>query len=334
MNTDIIDILNNIKYNQKIKESNLISFFTPTYNRAQFLGRLYEMLLNQSSQQFVWIIVNDGSQDDTDKIAQQILNENQLPILYINKFNGGKHSAFKAALDKCQTQYFQCMDDDDIYSKDSVKIYLDAWNQITEEGKKDIGAVRTIAKYKNTGRFVSDNPSLIPSSKTEDLSTLEMNYIKRHHQENWTCYKTEALRKVDLFPENYWMSDVHKFFAENIWQGRFARLYKCRYLYISVRDYTDDAEISLTRSIKSRQHYLDMFINEKMCLDEQYDYIALNYKDLIKRIVKLQLLRGYLNIPLHELTIHTDRKKLKFLFNGTSIISIMGGAVVKHRSKK
>ena len=334
MNTEIIDILNNIKYNQKIKESNLISFFTPTYNRAQFLGRLYEMLLNQSSHQFVWIIVNDGSKDNTDEIAKQFINDNKLPILYIHKRNGGKHSAFKVALDKCQTQYFQCMDDDDIYSNDSVKIYMDAWNQIIKEGKKDIGAVRTIAKYKNTERFVSDNPSLIANTKTEDLSTLEMNYIRKHHQENWTCYKTEALHKVDIFPKNYWMSDVHKFFAENIWQGRFARYYKCRYIYISVRDYTDDAEVSLTRSIKSRQHYLDMFINEKMCLDEQYDYISLNYRDLIKRIIKLQLLRGYLNIPLDELINHTERKKLKFLFNLTSIISIMGNKIIKHRSKR
>lgn len=334
MNTEIIDIFKNIKYDQKIKETNLISFFTPTYNRTHFLGRLYEMLLNQSLQQFVWIIVNDGSTDNTDEIVKQFINDNKLPILYIHKYNGGKHSAFKVALDNCKTKYFQCMDDDDIYSKDSVKIYIDAWNQIIKEGKTDIGAIRTIAKYKNTGKLVSNTPSLIPNSKTEDLSTLEMNYIKKHHQENWTCYKTEALRKVDLFPENYWMSDVHKFFAENIWQGRFARYYKCRYIYISVRDYTDDAEVSLTRSNKSRQHYLDMFINDKMCLDEQYDYIYLNYRDLIKRIVKLQLLRGYLNIPLQELVLHTDNKRLKFLFNLTSIISIVGGAVVKHRSKK
>lgn len=331
MNTTIINRLSNSKYNAIADGADYITLFTPTYNRAQFLERVYKMMLDQTSKEFVWIIVNDGSSDDTDLIVRKILNEDKLPILYLNKYNGGKHSAFKVALDNCKTTYFQCMDDDDIYSPDSVKLYIDAWNEIIQEGRNDIGAIRTIAIYKKNGKFVSDNPGLIPDSKREDASTLEMNYHRKHHQEDWTCYRTKALLDIDLFPEEYWMSDVHTFFSEGIWQGRFARKYICRYLYTPVREYTDDAEFSLVRAKKNEQHYINKFINEKFYLDEQSDYISSSPSDLLKRIVILQLLRGYLDISLTELLNHTKSKSLKILYIITSAFSICGKKIINAR---
>ena len=61
---------------------------------------------------------------------KRIISEDKIPIKYLQKVNGGKHSAFKVALDNCFTQYFQCMDDDDIYAANSVEFFLNKWKEI------------------------------------------------------------------------------------------------------------------------------------------------------------------------------------------------------------
>lgn len=205
-----------------------------------------------------------------------------------------------------------CMDDDDIYSPTAVKTYLEEWNRIKEEGKLDIiGAIRTITQDED-GRIVSKKPfdkSFISTRK--DQTTLESNY--KHHEgfENWTCYRTDALNDIDLFPKNYWMHEQHKFFSESIWQGRFARKYKCRYYFVVLREYRHDTETSIIRSTKSRQHYIDMFINTKIILDEQLDYICISPKVLIQNIAIICILRNKLGIPLLDLLHHTKSTLLK-----------------------
>lgn len=69
------------------------SVFTATYNRGNMLKNVYDDLLNQTYQDFEWVIVNDGSSDNTDKVVREFIEEKKLPILYIKKENGGKHSA-------------------------------------------------------------------------------------------------------------------------------------------------------------------------------------------------------------------------------------------------
>lgn len=331
----IKQVLSSRKYNSADKGSGIITFFTPTFNRSKLLRRVYNILVHQTDKHFLWLIVNDGSTDDTDEVVNEFINENILPILYLCKENGGKHSAFKIALDYCESEYFQCMDDDDIYSFESVRTYLGEWDNIKAEGKIDeIGAIRTIAIREN-GEFVAiPRMDLATKGHREDLTTLEMNYIKRQSQENWTCYRTDALKSVDLFPENYWLSDKHRFFSECIWQGRFARQYKCRYYYVSLREYRDDAAFSLIRANKTKQHYLDMFINHKMQLDEQLDYILRSVRIFIKMLCLVELLRGYLGIGIKDLLKHTDAKLLKISYIVLAPLSLFGKRLITARNEK
>lgn len=330
MNTSIISIDCNKLYNG-IEYNGVITLFTPTYQRAIFLHRIYDCLLNQTSKRFAWIIVNDGSTDETDEVCEQIVTENKIPVLYIQKENGGKHSAFKVAFEACKTEFFQCMDDDDIYSERAVETYLKAWSEIGNQ--KDIGAIRTIAKYQN-GRFAVAGCDINSKIGTyEDCSTLEMNYIRNCRQENWTCYRTMALREIDLFPEEYWLADKHKFFSEGIWQGRFARKFKCRYLYIPLRAYSEDAEFSIIRSKKTYNYYLNMFINSKIILDEHYDYISKSPMRLFRRVIIVQLLRKYLGINQHELISNTKSNTIKLLYTLSYPFSIFGKIIINSRIK-
>lgn len=305
----------NQKYKEFLKEEsniNSITIFTPTYNRASIIGRVYSCLVEQTDKRFVWIVVNDGSKDNTDEVVCEILNKNEIPMLFISKANGGKHRAFEAAFKEVQTEYFMCMDDDDIYSSEAVRIFLGEWQKIKDENKYSaIGAIRTITKEED-GSIVSRklfDETLI--GKRIDQTTLESNYIKHEWFENWTCYRTGALREVELFPKDYWMYEQHKFFSEGIWQGRFARKFQCRYYFVVLREYRHDTINSIIRSTKSRQHYVDMFINTKYTLDEQLDYIRKNPRVFIQDIAIVSVLRHKLEIPLSDLLRHTHSVLLK-----------------------
>lgn len=314
----IFMIIKNTKYDQWQKNGNYkntITFFTPTYNRSNLISRVYKCLLNQTDKRLVWILVNDGSEDNTEDIAKAILDKNELPMLFITKLNGGKHSAFETAFYEVQTEYFMCMDDDDIYSPKAVEIYLKEWNRIKQENKFErIGAIRTLTQEEG-GSIVSGRPfdkSLFGTRV--DQTTLVSNYVKHEYFENWTCYRTEALRSIDLFPKNYWMHFQHKFFSEGIWQGRFARKFQCRYYFIVLREYRHDTEISIIRSNKNRQHYVDMFINTKMILDEQLDYIQKSPIQLLRGIAIVSILRYKLGFSLKELLRNTNSSLLKICY--------------------
>lgn len=311
-------ILSNSKFEKWREDSifeNAITFFTPTYNRADFIGRVYDCLLKQTNKRFIWILVDDGSKDNTQDVARSLLSRNQLPMLFISKPNGGKHSAFEVALGETNTEYFMCMDDDDIYSNQAVETYLSEWARIKQENKYDIiGAIRTLAQEED-GTIVAGkafDKSLLGSRI--DQTTLVSNYIKHEFYENWTCYRTDALRSVNLFSKDYWMHEKHKFFNESIWQGRFARKYLCRYYFVVLREYRHDTEHSLTRSNKSRQHYMDLFINTKISMDEQLDYIQKSPIMLLKKIAIISILRIKLGISLKDLLQHTSSFLLKLCY--------------------
>ncbi len=290
-----------------------ITIFTPTYNRAKFLERIYDNLLRQTSKQFVWILVNDGSADNTDEVATDLLSREGVPMLYISKKNGGKHSAFEAAFSECKTKYFLCMDDDDKYINNAVERFLFIWNGVEKSSLSNIGAVRTLCQRTNGN--ICSSPAVESDGSFYDRSTLEQNFVYNVIQENWTCYLTESLKQVDLFPKNYWMSDKHTFFSEAIWQGRFARKFKCRYVNEVFSEYTDDAPVSIIRARRSKKHYLNMFLNSKIQLDEQYDYISRNKISLFKSVCIVAILRSKLGISQKELLNHTNNTKLKFLYS-------------------
>ena len=306
-----------ISCNQKYKDqmrnggTGLLTLFTPSFNRAKFLPRLAECVENQTCKDFVWIIVNDGSKDNTDEVAGELLNRNKFPLMYISKLNGGKHSAFKVALEHCETSYFQCMDDDDLYNADAVNFFLRKWEEIKAKHMGHIGAIRTLAR-RHDGSYATNFPITKENDGKEYVATtLENTYVYHRIQENWTCYDTEKLKTVDLFPSDYWLSKQHKFFSEGIWQGRFARKYSCLFVYCAFHEYRNDDEVSLMRQIKSRQFYLDSFINKKIIIDEQFDYISRSLILLLKYVLSINWLRAYLKISFGELLYNTNNKVLK-----------------------
>lgn len=104
-----------------------LTIFTPTYNRAYCLGRLYESLKRQTRKDFEWLVVDDGSTDNTRELVEGWMNERQIPIRYIFKENGGMHTGHNTALANITAELNMCIDSDDYLPDDSVEKILNTW---------------------------------------------------------------------------------------------------------------------------------------------------------------------------------------------------------------
>lgn len=104
----------------------MLTLFTPAYNRAKTLPRLYESLLRQTCFDFEWLIIDDGSNDDTAELVRSFTGEGKFPVRYICKENGGKHTAHNLALEEARGEWFLCVDSDDTLTSTAVEDILNA----------------------------------------------------------------------------------------------------------------------------------------------------------------------------------------------------------------
>lgn len=103
----------------------LVTVFTPAYNRAHTLPMLYQSLCNQTNMNFEWLIIDDGSKDDTEAVVARFSDEAPFKIEYIKKENGGKHTALNMAFKEIDARYTFIVDSDDVLTKDAVQQIYD-----------------------------------------------------------------------------------------------------------------------------------------------------------------------------------------------------------------
>lgn len=108
----------------------LITVFTPAYNRAHTLPRTLESLKQQNNKNFKWLIVDDGSTDNTQELVDSWLNEDYgFEIIYVYKVNGGMHTAHNVAYQNIDTELNVCIDSDDCLAIDAIDKIINLWNQ-------------------------------------------------------------------------------------------------------------------------------------------------------------------------------------------------------------
>ena len=104
-----------------------LTIFTPTYNRGYVLPRLYASLCRQSCKDFEWIIVDDGSVDDTRCLVTKWIAEDEIKIRYYYQQNSGKPMAHNVGVEKTDTELFVCVDSDDFLRDDAVEVVKSKW---------------------------------------------------------------------------------------------------------------------------------------------------------------------------------------------------------------
>ena len=104
-----------------------LTVFTPTYNRAHTLVRTYESLCRQTCRVFEWLVVDDGSTDDTARLVEAWKQERKIPIRYIYKENGGLYTGYNTAYQNIDSELCVCVDSDDYMPDDAVEKILRCW---------------------------------------------------------------------------------------------------------------------------------------------------------------------------------------------------------------
>lgn len=104
-----------------------ITIFTPTYNRIRLLERLYKSLIVQSSKDFEWIIVDDGSSDTTEKEVKEWIKEEKVVIKYFRQINAGKHLAINKGVELAKGTLFFIVDSDDYLLPESLNIIIEKY---------------------------------------------------------------------------------------------------------------------------------------------------------------------------------------------------------------
>ena len=125
----------------------LLTVFTPAYNRASTLPRTYQSLCEQECKDFIWLIVDDGSSDNTRELVEGWKNQdNGFEIQYIYKKNGGMHTAHNVAYENIHTELNVCIDSDDRLSENAIEKIIDFWN---ENGSEKYAGIIGCEKNKN-----------------------------------------------------------------------------------------------------------------------------------------------------------------------------------------
>lgn len=171
----------------------LLTIFTPAYNRAYTLHLCYESLCRQSNKDFIWMVIDDGSTDNTRELVEQWQkNDNEFEIKYVYKKNGGMHTAHNKAYELIETELNVCIDSDDYMPDDAVEKIISFWMKYGSE--KYAGIIGLDATFDN---------HVIGKEFPEDLKTTTLlgYYANGGVGDKKLVYRTEVMRKYPPYPE-------------------------------------------------------------------------------------------------------------------------------------
>lgn len=171
----------------------VLTIFTPAYNRAHTLPRTYASLQRQDCKDFIWLVVDDGSTDNTAELVKGWqAQETGFEIRYIYKENGGMHTAHNTAYENIDTELNVCIDSDDELADGAVRCILDLWKRI-DHGKY-AGMIGLDADL-NTGKVIGTG---FPESMKE--TTLAGFYNAGGSGDKKLVYRTDIMKALPPYP--------------------------------------------------------------------------------------------------------------------------------------
>ena len=171
-----------------------LTVFTPTFNRAHLLPRLYDSLCRQTSKEFCWLVVDDGSSDDTQNLIGKWQNEAIIQIQYFYKENGGMHTGHNLAYSKIETELNVCIDSDDYMPERAVEMILKKWQNV--EDKNEIAGIIGLDADENGKLIGTGIPSDLRQGSITDL------YLKHGVKgDKKLVIRTDVVRRYPSYPE-------------------------------------------------------------------------------------------------------------------------------------
>ena len=209
---------------------NKLTVFTPTFNRKHLLEKLFFSLKKQSNKNFEWIIVDDGSLDQTDLLVEELKEQADFEIRYFYQKNGGKHRAINKGLDLARGNLFFIVDSDDTLTTDAVEKIFTKYKSVEEDERfAGIAFNRGFSETKIVGETF--NGTFIDC---DNLHRAKKNILGDKAE----IYRTEILKQIKFpeIPGENFMSEVV------LWNEVARRGYQIRWFneIIYICDYLED----------------------------------------------------------------------------------------------
>ena len=198
-------------------DKNIVTIVTPVYNGENFISILYNSLLNQTDKNFKWMIIDDGSKDNTKETVDKFINENKIEINYIYKNNGGKHTALNYAFENVDTELTIIVDSDDFLKPQAIEVIRRDYQKITEAANDNIGVIIYLKEFQD-GRIIG-------TQFHDDALTVDgIKYIINGNVkgDKAEVFVTKVLRK-----HRFKVFDEEKFMGETVVWIPIYREYKC-----------------------------------------------------------------------------------------------------------
>lgn len=239
----------------------MLTIFTPTYNRCHTLKRLYESLSRQTDMNFEWLVVDDGSTDDTETLFRGI-ERKFFPVRYYKKENGGKHRAINYGVPLATGEWFLIVDSDDFLADNAVETIA----RCTATIENDPKFCAVVGNKVNFDRQVVGTPC-----NYEILDTDFLSYRNRYHiiGDRAEVVRTSVMREFP-FPE----FEGENFCTEGVVWNRMAQKYKARYVNedFYICEYQPDG---LTANVALIHH--DSPQGSALCFKEMSTYKQLTF---------------------------------------------------------
>ena len=257
----------------------MITIFTPTYNRGYCIKKLYESLKVQTLKSFEWIVINDGSSDNTDELFNEWMSENnEFPIIYRKVQNGGKHRAINNAVNMASTDAFFIVDSDDYLLRNAIEKAENWFDQVyNDESFAGVSGLRGKNQEKPIGGFGKFDGEFV------DCTNIQRNTYNLLGDKA-EIFKTNVLKKYP-FPE----FENENFIPEAVVWDKIAKDgYKIRWFneIIYITEYLEDG-LTAASNIKCMENprgFLEYLrILETIYDKKEVDIIRLKYyNDLIR----------------------------------------------------
>lgn len=301
----------------------MVTVFTPTYNRADTLYRVYESLKKQTYKEFEWLIIDDGSKDETELLVAKWIEQNEFPIQYYKQKNMGKFwSLFKGA-EKAKGEWFLIADSDDEFYPETIQNFLDEYEFIPEQQRNRICGVCGLCEWQDTKQIIGNR---FPQDKIV-TNAIMMEQCYKVKGEKWGILKTNILLK-------YKPTDIPKevkFMGESwIWY-QMALEYDNVYINKVFRScYRPMNENNLSVTFRTERYPLGTYLTEKMIVKTVFGggYWKYNVKGTIFHGIKLVYAAKRKGIRLNEMVKKTKCAE-KVLILGCYVPGILIGVIRK-----
>lgn len=246
-----------------------LTVFTPTYNRAYILPKLYDSLCNQTSQDFEWILVDDGSSDNTEVLAKQWLDEHIINMRYIRQENAGKPIAHNRGVNEAKGDLFVCVDSDDYLIDSAVAEIHEVWKKENKTNRTGILAFRGYPDGRELTRL--DNTSVVESTLRDAYKKYGL------HCDTMLIFKTDIIKRF-----HFVLAEGEKFIPETYIYNQIdevGKLYICRKaLYMC--DYQEDGmTANVAKNLYNNYKSYVIYINSRLRGNES---IADKMRDTIR----------------------------------------------------